>query len=287
MALSETPKVSTQRLRLMAGLLVLAAVQLVSYQNCGADFVVKNGLNIASSLSACELGLQSNFQSSYYTFLKTSCASCHTGNGPGQGAFAANDAGVAFSAFLGAGSAKIDANATNSAHAGGYTGSQNSSAITLASQQWAAAEASCKAGSGQGLTITTAKLMSVTANAAAKDISWNLDTELLSGGGSTGGATLIIAVQQMPSPNASPVYYFSNPRLKGGTTAISLSGLMIRINDQEQSLGSTWSRVSATASAGATLVLSASQMILEYDAAAPSDTLSVSINSLGPPQSSP
>lgn len=281
MSLTDTSKNRTPRWRLMAGLAALTVIQLISYQNCGADFVVKDGLNIAASSSACELGLQAEFQSSYYSFLKTSCASCHTGNGPGQGAFSANDPGVAFAAFLAVGSDKVDSNATNSAHAGGYTGSQNSSAITLASQQWAAAETSCKGTGGISPSIITkSKLMSIVANAAAKDITWNLDTELASGTGTTGGASLIIAVQQIPSPNGSPVYYFSNPRLKGGTKPVSLTGLMMRINGQEQTLGSTWSRSTGTAATGATFVLSMSQMILEYDAAAASDTLSVSINSI-------
>jgi hypothetical protein len=286
MAVTDTLKKRPQRWRLVGGLAALAIIQLVSYQNCGADFVVKDGLNVSASSSACELGLQSEFQSSYYSFLKTSCASCHTGNGPGQGAFAANDPSVAFAGFLAVGSDKVDSNATNSAHAGSYTGAQNSSAIALASQQWAAAEASCKAGgggSGDSGAITKSKLMSIAPNAVAKDITWNLDTELASGAGMSGGASLIIAVRQIPSANGSPVYYFSNPRLKGESNSVSISGLKVRINDQEQTLGSTWSRTSGSAAAGATVVLSASQMILEYDAASANDTLSISIDSVTSP----
>ncbi len=69
-------------------LVVLAALQLVSYQNCGSDFVVKDGLVLASALgSACEASLEAEFKSSYQSFLKTNCATCHTSAGPGNGAF--------------------------------------------------------------------------------------------------------------------------------------------------------------------------------------------------------
>jgi hypothetical protein len=265
------------------GLIVLTLIQLVSYQNCGSDFVVKDGLNLASSASTCEASLEADFQSSYYAFLKTNCATCHTSRGPGNGAFADSNPDLAFSAFLLTGSDRIDVNATNSAHAGGYTGAQNTSAIDLASQQWGAAEAQCKAGGGgvgSGF-ITVGKAMNATAT--AHDVTWNLDSELASGSGSTGGATLTVAVRETASANGTPVYYFSNPRLKGGSSSVSVEGLMVRINGQEQTLGSTWSRVSATANAGQSVPLSAAQMIIEYPAFTSSDTLSLSIDSITAP----
>jgi hypothetical protein len=155
--------------------------------------------------------------------------------------------------------------------------------VTLAQQEWEAADAQCKSGGGGGSQgsefITTAKVMNATAT--AHDMTWNLDTELASGTGSTGGAQLIVAVIEAASPNGTPVYYFSNPRLKGGTKTVSISGgIMVRINGQEQVLGSTWSRVDNSAAPGATTVLSTAQMLIEYPSFMSSDTLSLSIESI-------
>lgn len=270
------------RLRWRGGLVVLALIQLISYQNCGSDFAVKQGLNLASSASVCESSLEADFQASYYAFLKNNCASCHTSKGPGNGAFADGNVDLAFNAFLDAGSDRIDVNATNSAHAGGYTGPQNTSAINLASQQWQAAEAQCKAGaSGASGPTTLAKAMNATAT--AKDISWNLDTETDSRPSSTGGATLLISVREAASANGTPVYYFSNPRLKAGSKAVTIAGLMVRINGQEQVLGSTWSRISQTVNPGATVMLSTATMIVEYPSFTSGDMLSIAITSLSAP----
>lgn len=281
---------SSNRNRWILGsvLAALVAIQLVAFQNCGSDFVVKDGLSFASG-ATCADALQSQFESSYYPFLKTNCAACHTGAGPGQGAFAANDPSLAFNAFLlatdgGSDTAsKLDANATNTAHAGAsYTGPQNTSAITLASQAWAAADAMCKTGGGPVAPAIITARKPMNASTASKDISFNLDTDIASGSpGSVGGATLTIAVTLAVSPNGSSVYYFSNPRLKGGSRAVSLTGLMVRLNGQEQTLGSTWSRVNGIAAAGATTVLSGATMIIQYDNAVPaSDTLSLTIDAL-------
>lgn len=258
---------------------ILALVQLVSYQNCGSDFVVKDGINFVSSASsACEASLAADFQSSYYPFLKTNCATCHTSRGPGNGAFADSNADIAFAAFLNTKTEMVDLNATNTAHSGN-SGPQHTSAITLAGQQWAAAEATCKGGgvsTGSGW-MTTEKVMGATAT--AKDMVWNLDSEVNQALNS-GGATLTIAVREQASPNGTPVYYFTNPRLKAGTKSVSLEGVMININGQKQILGTTWSRVSVTAAAGATVTLSTAQMFVEYPAYSASDTLSVTIDSL-------
>lgn len=125
--------------------------------------------------------------------------------------------------------------------------------------------------------MTSEKVMQ--ANATAKDITWNLDTEL-NQPGNTGGATLTISVREAPSANGTPVYFFSNPRLKGGSRSVNVKGLMIRINGQEQVLGSTWSRVDSTAAAGATVTMSTAQVLLEYTQYSVSDTLSVIIDSV-------
>ena len=270
----------------LGAMAALVLVQLVAYQNCGSDFVVKSGANLSSASSSVE-ALEPQFEASYYTFLKTNCVLCHSGAGPGQGAFASSDSTVAFNAFLLATSngtdtaSKIDANATNAAHAGAsYTGSQNTSAITLAAQEWAAAMAGTAGGATTTpVIVTSAKTMAATA--VDKDIVFNFATDLSSMSGSALGAgSLTIAVHTALSPNGSPVYYFSNPRLKGGTNSVSLRGLMVRINGQEQTLGSTWSRVSATSAPGVSTVLSTATLIIEYDASTAADTLSMSIDSL-------
>jgi hypothetical protein len=262
-------------------LVVLALVQLVVYQNCGSDFIVKDGLSFsAGSSSVCEASLVADFQSSYYSFLKTNCATCHTSGGSGNGAFADSNMDVAFSAFLNVGHERIDINATNTAHSGN-SGSQHTSAVATAGQQWENASASCKGGGGStsGGTQVRSVEKVMGATTTAKDISWNLDSEI-NQAGSTSGATLTIAVRQIPSPNGTPVYYFSNPRLKAGTRSVRLKGLMININGQEQVLGSTWSRADSTAAAGATVTMSTAQVMLEYPAFSASDTLSVTIDSL-------
>jgi hypothetical protein len=274
---------SNRKAQRVGAAVALVLLQLVSYQNCGSDFVVKDGANFVSSASSsCELTLAPDFQASYYPFLKTNCASCHTSRGPGNGAFADSSPDIAFAAFLTTGRSRIDINATNTAHSGN-SGPQHTSAIAVAGQQWQNAEASCNggpAGAGgptAGTILTKEKVMQ--ANATAKDLVWNLDSEL-SQPVSTGGASLTVAVREAPSANGTPVYFFSNPRLKAGSKSVSLKGLMIRINGQEQALGSTWSRVDGTAAPGATTPLSTAQVILEDNGYSVSDTLSLKIDSV-------
>lgn len=285
---SDTASVKQRRVRQLVGLVVLALVQLVGYQNCGADFSVKSGLNLgnASLGSVCEADLEAQFESSYWPFVKQNCATCHTGAGPGTGAFASSNPDVAYQSFLLVTSSMIDQNATNSAHAGGYTGPQNNSAITVASQEWAAAESTCSGGStaADNSAITTSKTMNATT--AVKSLTWNLDSELAGKSVSTGGATLTVSYIMGTSADGSHLYYFSDPKLQAGSKAVEITGMMVRINGQEQTLGSTWSRLDMSATAGQLIEpappTSNNKMIMEieYDAQSAADTLSIDISSL-------
>lgn len=265
---------STIRLRLA----IASGVLLLAFQNCGSDFVVRGGGSFSSS-SVCEASLEADFSSSYHSLLKTKCASCHTGAGPGNGAFANSNSSVAFSAFLLATSAKIDTYAQNTSHASGYTGSQNASAIAIASQSWAAAAASCKNGPSSVPTRGVV-LNSKSIPAQGADVSWNLDSDVKVSTVATGGASLIVNVVRSTSANGTTVLYLSNLRLKGGTKSVSASGAMPMLDGQVQSLGSTYSRVSGTAAAGQTTVLSAATLILESPISANSLGLAFSIDTL-------
>ena len=270
-------------MRQLTFLFILAVINIVSFQNCGQDFAVRRDLNLASfsAGSSCESQLQPAFEASYGSFLSSTCVACHVPGGPGKGAFAQSNSSAAFSAFLLATSDRIDTLAVSSSHASPFTGTQNQTAINTASATWNQAVAACKAGTGGGGSedsgvVTMPKVMDATAT--NKDITWNLDTEVASGGGGTGGATFTVAVRKVTAAGYT-TYFFNTPRLKAGSKPLHIEDIMIKINGQTQTLGTTWIMANADVAANATVTLATSQLFLEYVDSA-SDTLAISIGVL-------
>ncbi|RYZ72658.1 MAG: hypothetical protein EOP05_10780 [Proteobacteria bacterium] len=273
---------SARKFKQLALIAVLAVINVVSFQNCGADFAVRSDLSMGGGFQAgasCESQLQGQFQSTYAPFLSTTCKGCHVPGGAGKGAFAQSDKGGAFSAFLLATSNRIDTLAVSSSHAPGVTGPGNESAISSASQAWNAAVTNCKAGTGEDTgsgAVTSDKAMNATAT--DKDITWNLDSEMSVGTGNYGGATLTIAVRAVTANNYT-THYFNRPRLKAGTRPLHAESIMLKINGQLQNLGTIWSLTSGDVPAGQTVTLSTVQLFLEHPTL-PSDTLAISFGKL-------
>jgi hypothetical protein len=269
---------SARKFKQLAIIFVLACVSVVSFQNCGADFAVREGLSLSSSGLACEAQLKSQFESTYAPWLQTNCSNCHV-TGPGKGSFASSNTTTSFSAFLLATSDRIDTLAVSSSHAAPFTGTQNQEAINAVSGSWNQAVDACKAGTGQTDTSGAATIAkSMAATATDKDLTWNLDSELQTGAEDLGGATLTIAVRVVTA-NGYTTYFFNRPRLKAGTRPIHIGKMMLKINNQMQSLGTTWSQLDAVVPAGQTVTLSTSQLFLEYFPTT-DDKLSISLGTL-------
>ncbi len=264
---------------------LLAVSVLLGFQNCGPDFIADSSLGSFSASSVCASNLEADFASSYHSFLKTNCSSCHTGAGPGNGAFANANLTTAFNAFLLAGNSKIDMYAQNPSHASGKTGPQNSAAIMAASASWTVSVNACKdAGANSTSNISSATYLlrnkMMAAGATNKDITWILDADLSPPLSQTSGISLTIAIRKSLNENGSTVYYLSNLRLTAGSRPVHIQSLMAYINGQRQSLASTFSRVDGNVTAGQTSMLSTATMIIQADNATPTDTLAFSINSL-------
>ncbi len=183
-------------------LLVGAPVLITAFQNCGQMFedpVVKFDDVVLSSTGrlqiapGCETQIISKYETlyrnTYFPLLTNSCAACHSGEGPGVGAFGYNDAMISGANFISR-FTKINQNARAPAHANGYTGTPALvAAVNAAEPQWNAAiseYASC-AGlvvAGNGIVSTGKANATIIANANANNanfvtLSWNLMTEIM------------------------------------------------------------------------------------------------------------
>lgn len=129
------------------------------------------------------------YRSTYYPLLTTSCTTCHSGTGPGIGAFGYPDVMVSGTNFISR-FAKINTNAKTATHANGYTGTAAMiAAIDSFTPQWNAAVNEYAACSGQvlagnGILSSSKASATIVANANANNanyvtLTWNTFTEIM------------------------------------------------------------------------------------------------------------
>ncbi len=213
--------------RLLIGL--SSAVCIVSFQNCGADFVPLSDADFASlGKFVCGSTLEESFGRSYKPFFNSAtCVSCHGGSqGP---KFALADTSLAYTEFLKTTQANIFAYATNQSHGGGAGGERHLAAITAAENNFN----SCKSGGGGGATTTfTARtqplILSATPTLALKQFT-TLDTQLELGATNLGGARLFFQVR-LDTTLEQPTYVVQRLSLGTGTSTVAVRGVGIRIN---------------------------------------------------------
>lgn len=255
----------------------LFVFNIVSFQNCGSDFVIdKKALSGNSFGYLCGSDLSAPFAGTYHPILTTSCQSCHTPGGPGKGAFASGDLGIAFSAFQLATPEMINVYAINPSHAPGYTGPDMQEKIASASDAWNSAVSACKDDAGLS-AMTTPKLIGATGT--YKTLTWDLDTDLTSGAENLGGAKFSIRVRTL-TDSGVVMYYLTSPTIATGTRAVHVADIKVRINGIEQSLGTTFTRIDEEVPAGQTgQVLSTATMVIEHTVN-DADVLAISFGAL-------
>lgn len=238
---------------------------------CGADFVMKEGMDFSSVSEqglSCELNA---FKTTYYGFL-TKCQGCHVPGGAGSGAFASANVGVAYDAFLLATTTKIDERSVNQNHAPGITGPSNQTVIDTIRPQFQNAVAACSANPTGPITTVEPVLSSakdIATGQASQTLTWNLATDVP--GSSIPGATLSLTVVSATQASGAILYTISNPRLTTTSTGARLQGLMFNFNGVALPLVTTFSRLDKTvASNQANSVLSTAAAA--YEAPAPGAT---------------
>jgi mono/diheme cytochrome c family protein len=118
-------------------LIVVSAITLVPFQNCGNQWVLREPSQSLDMMSqSCEAELAQIFDQSFYPFLRQNCASCHTEGGPGMGHFADPVEDKAWSDFNSIGAHAVIRNATNDKHKPPYTGSKHAAYLNLLKEQW-------------------------------------------------------------------------------------------------------------------------------------------------------
>lgn len=274
-----------------AGIALLTAACVLSYQNCGSDFSAKDVDHLSASGELCEAALSATFATSYHPVLSTTCHACHVPGGAGKGVFASKDVGLAFKDFRFATAEKISENAVNPSHAPGVSGPALETKITQAQNEWDAAVAACKSGSPIDSNEDPIELVStqgklVQATTQNKTITWDLDKETLYPEGQSpkafAGAKLALNIRTETNAAGVKVYYISNLNITTATAAVRIGQIRVAMNDKIVSVGTTYSRLDVEVPVNTrSQVLSASTMIFEYDVAA-TDQISLIIGVLEP-----
>ncbi len=184
-----------------AALLIGGPVLITAFQNCGQMFedpLVKFDNVSFASVGSLQLGTGCEseiigkyaglYSTTYYPFLTSTCTACHSGDGPGIGAFGYPDIAISGTNFISR-FRKINENAVLPSHANGYTGTpQAMAAVASFAPQWAAAvqeynECAGVSTAGTGLIMTSKANAQMITNANANNanyvtLTWNLMTEI-------------------------------------------------------------------------------------------------------------
>lgn len=191
-----------------------------------------------ASLNACEAGSQALFQSTFYPFTTQNCVSCHTGAGPGLGAFADPNPAFAYQSFALLTAATIASYATNPGHAPPHTGTQNNASITPIMSTWKTST-NCAAGGNSGVIATSQKAMGLTIAGptygvgTAQVISWDLSKDVSNIKNIVGTLQIKVYVDIHPigPGNNAYNYVFMNPTiLNNSASNIHVRGIHVYIN---------------------------------------------------------
>lgn len=284
-------------MRTSTGFILIASLcTAVLYNNCGGVHERNSAL---SSVEACNLILKDEFNRGYHPFLKNQCASCHVFQGTGNGAFADQDANVAFNAFVVRGNNLVGNRALDPQHQPPFSGTQHTDTIAELNSTWDAIQTQvdlCIASSGgggeqidegivpedpvptQGTVTTFVKLLE--ASATNRTLTWNLETELRSPRGlSFPGAQLQIDVQATTTVSGGKSYIFSNPRVRAGTDSLHLMYIGFIINNELVQDATSYHVINRRIPAGQTRDAGAGSIAIAYDIRA-TDTIALTFGLL-------
>lgn len=273
-----------------------SSLMLVFYNNCSA---VHDGSSSLSSSQACNLLYKDEFLRGYGPFLKNNCASCHSFQGTGNGAFADSDDDIAFEAFVVRGNNLVRQRALNPQHQPPFTGAQHTATLTEIDNTWNAIKAQvdlCIAASGgepstvsngiladdpvptQGTVTTFLKL--IEAGPSSRTLSWNLESEIASPRGlSLTGAQFQIDVQATTTLNGEKTYIFSKPRLTAGSDPLHMMYIEFVINNELVQSATSYHSVNRRVPAGGEREAAVGSIAVAYDLRS-TDTIAISFGLL-------
>lgn len=286
-----------------ATLLIGGPILITAFQNCGQLFedplvnfdqiaLASNG-NLQSA-NGCESQIMAQydslFRSTYYPYLTSNqnCAACHSGSGPGIGAFGYPDVSVSGVNFISRFS-RINSNARSPAHASGFTGGADDlAAVNSFEPQWAQAVSSYQqclsqaSGGGSSVMTNSKGNPQLIANAVANNanfvtLTWDLSQEIMAQ--DLRGripATLTIEARVVTIGGVRRGYEFRNPSIRlnaGATSTLRVSYLTLYINNFLLSDVTTYTSVDATINSTTPVNLApGSAVALAVTSSAPVDT---------------
>jgi hypothetical protein len=222
----------------------LLLLGLFSYNNCAPEHE-----KVASSLAGMsfwtcsdQLDDLSLFSKTYHPFLMRECASCHSGGGPGPGAFASSGVQLALTSFNGLGFSKINGRAIDGHSIG--SGPRHSPTINLLTAQYVdglQTIENCQNGGVDPLVQnqedanrwrTRSKPINPNISGPVT-MSWNLSTDIIPTGTYVAsnfvGVTLSARVEIFQRPGVF-AYVISNPTLSTTNTDIHIQSLLFKLN---------------------------------------------------------
>lgn len=207
--------------------LIGLAVLVLSYQNCGTDFVSLESQELAAmGKFICAESPQTTFELSYYPFFRSQCATCHAGSTPVN--FANPEISSAYLEFKKTSLSRIMANGTNSNHGNGAGGEKQLAALTTIQEDYV----SCTGDPGGGTSnVTTARTKPVVlaATGSYRTLTFNLDSDLELGQNSFNGAKLYLQVQ-IQGTAGTTAYFVARPSLETAAIPVHIKTIRILIN---------------------------------------------------------
>jgi len=273
-----------------------SSLMLVFYNNCSA---VHEGNSSLSSAQACNLLYKDEFLRGYGPFLKNNCASCHSFQGTGNGAFADSNDDIAFESFVIRGNNLVRQRALDPQHQPPFTGAQHTETLTEIDTTWDAIKAQvdlCIASSGgdsntvsdgivpedpvptKGTVTTFLKLLE--ASPSRRTLSWDLESEIAAPRGlSFPGAEFKIDIQATTTVNGEKTYIFSNPRLTAGNESLHMMYIEFVINNQLVQTATSYHSVNRRVPAGEERPAGVGSIAVAYDVRN-TDTVAISFGLL-------
>ena len=194
------------------------------------------------------------YKTGYHVFLQNNCVLCHV-SGPGKGAFASSDVKISYDSFKVTGYDVVSKKSIDPNHQSPYTGPQHQQAISNLKVQWgkASQEAeACGAGitSGPGavdfkaMTFLKPQPVPDTSDMNDHQITWNLETDLLSGANADfASAQLTATVRKFKTSTGEESLVVTMPTLTGAVNDIRIKGIFVKINGTPIKYATTFSYV--------------------------------------------
>ncbi len=219
-------------------------ILVVGYSNCSPDHELGSASSTGTNYWSCGDALDnlSLFSRTYQPFLMNNCAACHSGGGPGPGAFASSGVQLAYDSFSALGFSRINARALDGHSTG--SGPQHTSSINSITSYYIEGIDTierCQATGTDQLTQdqddpsrwrTRSKPINPNIDSPTT-VSWDLSSEIIPNGNYNAadfaGVTLSARVEIFQRPGVF-AYVISNPTLSTSNSDIRIESLLFKVN---------------------------------------------------------